>query len=116
MTEVEERDMGIRKRGLTQISVTQRNLRPRRETLEGKMNKINFEKKLNALMKLKNDEKKDFEDQIEKINLELAELKLKNLDLEYEIDSLRMKYRNLIKTVTNECKKKGFKLNISSYN
>ena len=114
MTEVEERDMGIRKRGLTQLSQTQRHLRPRRETLEGKMNKINFEKRLNALMKMKNDEKKDFEDQIEKINLELAELKLKNVDLEYENDALRIKYRNFIKTVTNECRKKGIKLNVSS--
>ena len=114
MTEVEERDMGIRKRGLTQLSQTQRHLRPRRETLEGKMNKINFEKRLNALMKMKNDENKDFEDQIEKINLELAELKLKNVDLEYENDALRIKYRNFIKTVTNECRKKGIKLNVSS--
>ena len=114
MTEVEERDMAIRKRGLTQMDQTQRHLRPRRETLEGKMNKINFEKRLNALMKMKNDEKKDFEDKIEKINLEIAELKCKNLDLEYENDSLRIKYRNFIKTVTNECKKKGIKLNVIS--
>ena len=114
MTAEEERDFTIRRRGLTQISAVQGHFRKRKETLEGKMNQINFEKKLNALMKMKADEKKDFEAQIEKINLELAELKLKNVDLEYENDSLRIKYRNLIKTVTNQCKKKGIKLNVNS--
>ena len=114
MTAEEERDFTIRRRGLTQISAVQGHFRKRKETLEGKMNQINFEKKLNALMKMKADEKKDFEAQIEKINLELAELKLKNVDLEYENDSLRIKYRNFIKTVTNECKKKGIKLNVNS--
>ena len=113
MTVEEERDLTIRRRGLTQISAVQGHFRKRKETLEGKMNQINFEKKLNALMKMKADEKKDFETQIEKINLELAELKLKNVDLEYENDSLRIKYRNFIKTITNECKKKGIKLNVN---
>ena len=114
MTAEEERDFTIRRRGLTQISAVQGHFRKRKETLEGKMNQINFEKKLNALMKMKADEKKDFEAQIEKINLELAELKLKNVDLEYENDSLRIKYRNFIKTVTNECKKNGIKLNVNA--
>jgi chromosome segregation ATPase len=113
MTAEEERDFTIRRRGLTQISAVQGHFRKRKETLEGKMNQINFEKKLNALMKMKADEKKDFEAQIEKINLELAELKLKNVDLAYENDILHIKYKNLIKTVTDECKKKGIKININ---
>ena len=113
MTEVDDRDIGRRKRGLTLKNAPQRNARPKKDTLEEKMIQMNYEKKINVLKKMKDDEKKDLEKQMEKINLELAELKLKNVDLAYENDALHIKYKNLIKTVTNECKKKGIKLNIN---
>ena len=45
--------------------------------------------------------------------MELAEIKLKNVNLEYECDSLRIKYNNFIKSITNQCKKNGIKLNIN---
>ena len=112
--EIEDRDLGSRKRGLTLMNgPPHRYVRPKKDTLEEKMNQMNYEKKINVLKKMKDDEKKDLEKQIEKINLELAEIKLKTVDLAYENDALRIKYKNLIKTVTNECKKKGVKLNIN---
>ena len=85
----------------------------RKESVEERLNEKTFEKKLNVLKKLKDDEKKDFEARIEKINMELAEIKLKNVNLEYECDSLRIKYNNFIKSITNQCKKNGIKLNIN---
>ena len=113
MTEVDDRDVGRRKRGLTIMNAHHKNVRPKKDTLEEKMIQMNYEKKINVLKKMKDDEKKDLEKQMEKINLELAGLKLKNVDLAYENDALHIKYKNLIKTVTNECKKKGIKLNIN---
>ena len=103
VTVEEESFFTQRRRRLTQS-------RKKKDTLEGKMEELNFEKKLNALMKMKADEKKDYEAQIEKINLELAELKLKNVDLRFENDCLRVEYNNFIKTVADECKKRGIKL------
>jgi prefoldin subunit 5 len=85
----------------------------RKESVEERLNEKTFEKKLNVLKKLKDEEKKDFEARIEKINMELAEIKLKNVNLEYECDSLRMKYNNFIKSITSQCKKNGITLNIN---
>ena len=47
---------------------------------------------------------------MEKINLELAELKLKNVELQFENDCLRVEYNNFIKLINDECKKNGIKL------
>ena len=43
---------------------------------------------------------------------ELANLKVQNLNLEYKNDELKMKYKNMIKSFTIQCNKKGIKLNI----
>ena len=67
---------------------------------------------MNALKIIKEEEKKDFEEQLNKIMLEVATLKVKNLNLEYKNDELMIRYKNLIKSITNQCKKKGLKLNI----
>ena len=81
--------------------------------LENEIEKINLEKQLNALKKMKDDEKKDYEEQLEKIKLELAMLKVKNLNQTYEMESLLVKYRNTIKSIASQCKKKGIKLVIN---
>ena len=74
--------------------------------MEGLMTQNTLQKKLDVLKKMKEDEKKEFEAQLEKINLELAEIKVKKVNLEYESDTQRVKYNNFIKSVTNQCKKK----------
>ena len=84
--------------------------------LENEIEKINLEKQLNALKKMKDDEKKDYEEQLEKIKLELAMLKVKNLNQTYEMESLLVKYRNTIKSIASQCKKKGIKLVINLVN
>ena len=81
--------------------------------LENEIEKINLENQLNALKKMKDDEKKDYEEQLEKIKLELAMLKVKNLNQTYEMESLLVKYRNTIKSIASQCKKKGIKLVIN---
>ena len=84
--------------------------------LESKMEKINFEKQLNALKKMKEDEKKDYEEQIDKLKMEIATLKVKHLNQEYETETLLVKYRNILRKISNQCKKKGIKLNINLKN
>ena len=76
------------------------------------MNEVNYQKKLNALKKIIEENKKDFEDKLNKVYYELAETKAKNTSLSYEVDELKMKYRNMLKAITNQCNKKGIKLNL----
>ena len=45
--------------------------------------------------------------------MELAEFKVKNSNLEFQNDELKMKYKNMLKLVTNQCNKKGIKLNLN---
>ena len=74
------------------------------------LNVLNFQKQLNALKKIKEEEQKNYEDRINKNQIELARLKVKTLNLEYKYDELNVKYKNLIKAITEECNKKGIKL------
>ena len=97
-----------------QFSKYYRQYSMRKESMEGPMTQNTLQKKLDVLKKMKEDEKKEFEGQLEKINLELAEIKVKKVNLEYENDALRVKYNNFIKSVTNQCKKNGITLNINS--
>ena len=116
------RDRRDRKRGLT--IMTNNNLKMlsnpfmggsgRKGSRESQMSRLNYEKKLNALKKIQEEEKKDYEDRINKIYLEIASLKYKNLNLEYKNDELNIRYKNLIKSITTQCNKKGIKINISS--
>jgi chromosome segregation ATPase len=75
-----------------------------------------LKKKLEAITKLKEDEKKELVEEIDKLKYELAEFKIQNLNKQYEADSLLIKYRNCIKMITNQCIKKGIKLKINSLN
>ena len=107
-----------RKRGLTIM-----NDKTRKMTLSGKrpisheaqINQLNFQKQLNALKKVKEEEKNDFDERINKMYKEVADLKVKNLNLTFTIDALKIKYKNMIKSVTNQCNKKGIKLNFNQY-
>ena len=105
-----------RKRGLTFINNPNLSRMPmeRKVSDEALLNKLYYEKQLNALKKIKEEEKKDFEEQLNKTILEVATLKVKNLNLEYKNDELTMRYKNLIKSITNQCNKKGLKFSINT--
>ena len=105
-----------RKREYTLINARKKNLTKKGTMLETNIDKINFEKQLAALKKIKEDEKKDFEEQIDKISMELAILKVKYSNHQFESDSLLLKYKNTIKSIANQCKKKGIKLSINLVN
>ena len=105
-----------RRREFTQSikNVARKTTLARKKTIvEKKMDNLKFEKQLNALKKMKEDERKDYEEQIEKLKFELAELKIQALNKQYETDSLLVKYRNAIRAISNECKKKGIKLKVN---
>ena len=80
---------------------------------ENLMDKTNFEKQLYALKMIKEEEKKDYEKQIDKIRMELAMLKVKNSNHQFETDTLLIKYKNTIKSIATQCKKKGIKLSLN---
>jgi len=109
---------GTRKRGFTQMNdnrIRKITITGRKYSRETQMSQLNFKKQLNALKKIKEEEKKDLEDRIDNIYLEVADLKYKNLNLQYINDELKIKYKNMIKSVTSQCNKKGIKLNLSNF-
>ena len=68
--------------------------------LRSQPNKVNYEKQLEALKKLKDDEKNDYEEQIKKLKLELTVAKLKNIRQQHKNDSLVNNYKNIIKAAS----------------
>jgi len=88
----------------------------RKSNAERNCELFRMKKQLEALKKLKEDEKKELMEEIDKAKYELAELKIQNLNKLYEADSLLVKYRNCIRMITNQCKKKGIKLKINLLN
>ena len=112
----EESFQVIRKREYTLINARKKNITKKGTLLETNIDKINFEKQLVALKKIKEDEKKDYEEQIDKISMELAMLKINYSNYQFESDSLLLKYKNTIKSISNQCKKKGIKLSINLVN
>jgi chromosome segregation ATPase len=112
----EESFQVIRKREYTLINARKKNITKKGTLLETNVDKINFEKQLVALKKIKEDEKKDYEEQIDKISMELAMLKINYSNYQFESDSLLLKYKNTIKSISNQCKKKGIKLSINLVN
>ena len=75
--------------------------------------KILLQNQINMLKKMKDEEKKDYEEKIEKIKIEMATLKVKYLNKQYEEDVLLLKYKNTIKAIANQCKLKGIKLSLN---
>jgi len=114
--EISEKRPSTRRMELTQsiLDMTRKTTLVRKRTiLEKNMDSIKFEKQMNAFKKVKDDEKAYFEKEIERLNLELAELKINALNKQYETDSLLAKYKNCMKTISAQCKKKGIKLKIN---
>ena len=77
--------------------------------LKSQNDKINYEKQIEALKKLKEEEKKDYEEQIKKLKLEIAIIKLHNLKHQRKNDEILNNYKNMVKTASNQSiKKYGF--------
>jgi len=74
--------------------------------LENKLEKLVYEKQLNALKKLKEDEKKDYETQIKKLQMELVMLKLKNKGQQTKNDVIIDGYKGLVKGLSSDFVKK----------
>ena len=59
------------------------------------MDKINYEKQMNALKQLKEEEKKNYESQIKKLRMEIAIMKMKNAKQKALINNTNEKIKNL---------------------
>ena len=114
--ESEEVEVGFkrqRSKGITYKNSSNNNVRKTvtlRYNNKNNLNALNFQKQLNALKKIKEEEQKNYEERINKNQIEMARLKVKTLNLEYKYDELNVKYKNLVKAITEECNKKGIKL------
>ena len=78
------------------------------KSIDNKMEKLIYEKQLNALKKMKEDEKKDYEEQIMKMKIELAMLKFKNSTEQKKNDFVLSGYKNIIKWLSNQNHTKNY--------
>ena len=79
-------------------------------------NKKIYEKQIETLKKMKENENKAFLNEIDKLKGELAILKVKYLNQNLENETIIVKYKNIIKTIYQECNKRGIKFNIFNFN
>ena len=75
--------------------------------------KLLLQKNYDRLKQLREDDKKNYEDQIEKLKLDIVTIKAKFLNKQYEDEKLLLKYKNTIKSIANQCKIKGIKLSLN---
>ena len=73
-------------------------------------------KQMEALKKIKDDEKKNLMDEIDKLKGDIAILKVKFLNQEFENETLLIKYKNYLKGIGQECKARGIRLNLNLSN
>ena len=78
--------------------------------------KILIDNKIDSLQKLMEEQKKDYEQQIEKIRIDMAKMRANFWNENYEKELLLLKYKNTIKAIANQCKLKGIKLSINLVN
>ena len=74
-------------------------------------NKDKFEKQIDTLNKLKEDEKKNYENEIDKLKGDIAVWKVKYLNQELENETMIANYKNIIISINDQCQKKGINLN-----
>ena len=76
-------------------------------------NKTQLEKQIDTLKQIKEDEKKNYVEEIDKLKSDIAVWKVKCLNQELENETLLVKYKNRIKSVYDICTKKGIKFNLN---
>ena len=74
-------------------------------------NKKQIQKQKEALNKIKEDEKKNILDEIDKLKGDIAVWKVKFLNQELDNEVMIVKYKNIIKSINEQCIKRGIKLN-----
>ena len=74
-------------------------------------NKKQLDKQIEAINLIKEDEKNKLLDEIDKLKGDIAVLKVKFFNQELENETMIVKYKNIIKSINNQCIKKGIKLN-----
>ena len=74
--------------------------------MENQLEKLVYEKQLNALKKLKEDVKKDYETQIKKLQMELVMLRLKNRGQQTKNEVIIDGYKGLVKGLSSDLVKK----------
>ena len=73
-----------------------------------------FEKQIALLKQMKENELKFYNEQIDKLNQELAHQKIIVATQAFEHETLIIKYRNVINKIIQECKKRGITLSVKS--
>ena len=76
-------------------------------------NKFNFKKEVSIFKKMKEDENKNMSNEIDKLKEDIALIKIKYYNKDLENETLIAKYRNILKSIGNECKKFGIKLDLN---
>ena len=74
----------------------------KKSVLKSENDKINYEKQIEALKKLKEEEKNDYEQQLKKLKLEIALIKLQNMKHHLKKDKILNNYKNIVKTASNQ--------------
>lgn len=69
-------------------------------------------KQMEAFKKIKEDEQKNLMNEIDKLKGDIAISKVKFLNQELENETLLVKYKNYLKIIGVECKKRGIRLNL----
>ena len=75
-------------------------------------NKKQKEKQPDDTNKMKEEEKKKLLDEIDKLKGDIANWKVKFLNQELENETMIVKYKNIIKSINNQCIKRGIDLNL----
>ena len=76
-------------------------------------NKTQLEKEIDTLKQNREDEKKKFNEEIDKLKSDIAIWKVKCLNQELENETLLVKYKNRIKNLYELCNKKGIKFSLN---
>ena len=75
--------------------------------------KKTLEKQLDTLKQINEDEKNRFMDEIDKLKGDIAVMKVKFMNKELENEMMIAKYRNILRSISEQCNKIGIKLNFS---
>ena len=65
------------------------------------------------MKKIREEEKKNYQTQIDKIKQDMEIMKLKFVNKQMDCDNLLLKYKNIFKSISNQCKAKGIKLSVN---
>ena len=79
-------------------------------------NKVSFEKQVGTLKMIQEDETKNMAGEIYKLKEDIALMKVKYLNQELENETLIAKYKSILKSIVQQCNKKGIKLDLNLNN